>query len=148
MIGRGLCLLVVQIAILTASVSPAAVATPTFTPGQKWSIKSSTPTTVRVIVGRVEPWEDKVAVHVSLIDVAIPSRESNATELITVDHIPFDSAALAGSVDQLLATDASPAPRFESGYGHWRSEKSAGVFTVSVSEAIALLIASVVRERT
>jgi hypothetical protein len=137
------------VAALIKSAVPAAVPTPELAPGQKWSIKSPTPTTAKVVIGRVEPWKDnKIAVHVSLVDVPMPSSGSNAIALTTVDHVPFDRAALAESVDQLLATNASPAPPFEGGYERWRSDKHAGIFTVSVSQAIALLIASVVRERT
>ena len=109
-----------------------------FAPGQMWSIKSATPTTTKVIIGRREEWGGKIAVHVSVIDVPIPSDMPGAGRTTTVHHMPFDEAALAASVDQLLVTDASPAPNFESGYAQWQSADG-GIYTINVSKAVEIL---------
>jgi hypothetical protein len=97
-----------------------------FAPGQMWSIKSASPTLARVIIGRIELWDDKVAVHVSVVDVPIPSGAPGADGVISIDHMPFDESALAASVNQLLAIGVRSAPGFENGYGQWKS----GLFTV------------------
>ena len=115
-----------------------------FAQGQMWSIKSVPTTTARVIIGRIEPWRDKVAVHVSLIDVPIPPSAPGAGGTTIINHMPFDATVLAASVDQLLATGVSPAPSFESGYKQWQSAKG-GIFTVSVSKAIDLTFEAIDR---
>ena len=120
---------------------------PDFAPGQMWSIKSASPTTAKIIIGRIEVWNSKVAVHVSIIDIPIPQGAPGAGDLVSLDHAPFEKSALAASVNQLLATDMSPVPGFEGGYKNWRSDRSAGIFEISVSRAIALLLEAVIRER-
>jgi hypothetical protein len=111
-------------------------AKPEFVPGQMWSIKSATPTTAKVIVGRVEDWNGKTAVHVSVMDVPIPAGAPGAGGTIGIGHMPFDESALAESVDKLLETGVSPGPNFEAGYNQWQSAKG-GIYTVSVSAAVA-----------
>ena len=48
---------------------------------------------------------------------------------------PFDQAALAASVDQLVAVNVATAREFEAGYRDWQEAKG-GVFTISVSQAL------------
>ena len=100
-----------------------------FEPGQEWSIKSASPTTAKVIVGRVEPWRDRVSVNVSIVDIPIPQGLPGAGGVTQIAHIPFDKAALAASVDRLLATGVSPASSFESGSGPVEAEKSSPRWT-------------------
>jgi hypothetical protein len=106
-----------------------------FAVGQEWSIKSSIPSTAKVIIGRIEPWRDRVAVHVSIIDIPL-SQETGALRISEIAHIPFEESALAASVDKLLATGAPPARDFDSGYKQWK-EHNGGIFTVSIAEAMA-----------
>jgi|HubBroStandDraft_6_1064221.scaffolds.fasta_scaffold1232426_1 hypothetical protein len=116
---------------------------PDFSPGQEWSIKSSSPTTAKVVIGRVEAWRNKVVVHVSIIDIPIPQDAPGAGGMTSIDHVPFENTVLAASVDQLLKTDVSPAAGFEGGYERWRADAKAGIFTISVSKAIELLFEAV-----
>jgi hypothetical protein len=90
---------------LAARASCTGVPSPNFTPGR--SIKSPVPTTAKVVIGRIEAWKDKVAVHVSVIDIPSPPETSLHRGLISIDHVPFDKSALMASVDQLLATGVS-----------------------------------------
>jgi len=123
----------------TVGVPPAA-----FAPGQEWSIKSVSHTTAKVIVGRLETWRGKICVNVSIVDVPIPSGMPGAGGVTEIAHIPFDQAALAASVDQLLATRVSPSPSFEVGYKQWQDAKG-GVFSISVEKAIEVTLQMVNR---
>ena len=115
-----------------------------FAPGQQWSIKSASPTTAKIIVGRVEAWKDKICVHVSVVDVPIPRGAPGAGGVTLIAHMPFDQTALAASVNQLLATNVAPAPSFEGGYKHWQADQG-GIFTISVETAIAFMFQSINR---
>ncbi len=115
---------------------------PDFAPGQMWSIKSTPPTTAKVVIVRVEPWRNRTVVHVSIIDIPVPKGASATNSITAVGHMPFDKTALAESVDQLLGTGASPAPGFEFAFEQWRADKTAGIFTIGVSKAIELMLES------
>ena len=126
------------IAAVSGCAATAVEPKPGFAPGQMWSINSAQPTTTKVVVGRVEPLNGKVAVHVSLIDVPVPSGARNAGALTMVGHMPFEQSALAASVDQLLATGMSPPSGFEAGYREWQANKG-GIFTISVAKAVDIM---------
>jgi hypothetical protein len=106
-----------------------------FAVGQEWSIKSSTQSTAKVIIGRIEPWGDKTAVHVSIVDIPI-SQETDALRISEIAHMPFEESALVASVDKLIATGVPPARDFDSGYKQWK-EHHGGIFTVPIAEAMA-----------
>jgi hypothetical protein len=126
-----------EVALLLLIVGlPAHAADPRdFAPGQLWSIKPGTATTMRVIVGRVEPLGERTVVHVSVIDIAGFPDVPGLGKFDGIGHMPFDSAALAASVDRLLASDAPPARDFEVGYSTWKANQG-GVFTVGVPQAV------------
>jgi len=131
------------VVVCAACAVPANATMPDFAVGQIWSIKSASPTTAKVVIGRIEEWgHGETAIHVSIIDIPIPQGAPGAGGVTRIDHVPFDKSALTASVDQLLTTGAPPAPGFEGGYDQWHSDKRAGVFTVSVSKAIDLLFES------
>jgi hypothetical protein len=100
-----------------------------------WSVKSATPTSAKVVIVRVEPWNGTRAIHVSIVDIPIPPDLPGAGGTTTIGHMPFDETALAASVDRLLGTGGSAAPNFEAGYQQWASAKG-GIFTIGVPEAI------------
>lgn len=120
----------------------AVAAPPEFAPGQMWSIKSAPATTAKVVIVRVEPWQNRTVVHVSIIDIPVPKGARAENSITAVGHMPFDESALAESVDRLLGTGGSPAPGFEYAYEQWRADKTAGIFTISVSKAIELMLQS------
>jgi hypothetical protein len=123
---------------LAAAPGPA----PAFAPGQIWSIKSTRPTTAKVVIGRIEPWDNQMVVHVSMIDVPIPKDMPGAGQTTVIGHMPFQQSALAASVNGLLATGASPAASFESGHKEWQDAKG-GVFTIDVESAIKFVFQAV-----
>ena len=110
---------------------------PPFVVGQKWSVKTNVPSTLSVVVGRIEtlPGDYRV-VHVSLCDVPIPAGMPGAGRVLDFSHLPVKEAALAASVDTLVATGVAPARYFEDGYEEWRASGSLSAFTCSVPEAI------------
>jgi hypothetical protein len=107
---------------------------PAFQTGQEWTIKATPPSAVRVVIGRVEAWNGRKAVSVSILNVPCPAQSSCTTT--TIAHAPFDEAALTKSVDRLVATDVAPSPDFERGYAYWKSHNG-GVFTVDVATMVS-----------
>lgn len=119
---------------------------PALAPGQMWSIKSVSPTTIKVIIGRLEDLNGKSAVHIALVDVPVPAGAPGAGGVIRVGHMPFEQAALAASLGELISTGVSPGPNFESGYTQWRSARG-GIYTIGVAEAVATLFEALARGR-
>ncbi|MDO8840372.1 MAG: hypothetical protein Q7V31_15775 [Parvibaculum sp.] len=111
---------------------------PILRPHQLWSIKSVEPTTTKVVIGRIEEWNDMHAVHVSLLGVPAPPGLVTPDGTMTVSHMPFEMSAIAGSVDQLLESDVAPGAEFEEGYQVWKSEKG-GIYSITVMQAVGLL---------
>jgi hypothetical protein len=118
-----------------------------FAPGQMWSIKSDRPTTAKVIIGLVGNYHSYIAVHCAVIDIPLPRSGSQDRVLRQINYFPIAVSALAASVDKLLSTGISPSPDFEKGYERWRSDKEAGIFTIGVSEIIALMLEADARAR-
>ena len=114
--------------------------------GQMWSIKSVSPTTTKVVIGRLEEWNGKTAIHVALVDVPVPAGAPGAGGVIRVGHMPFEQSALAASLNELISTGVSPGPNFEDGYAHWQSARG-GIYSIGVSEAVATLFEALARSR-
>src|SRR5262245_35781181 len=93
---------------------------PALATGQMWSIKSASPPTIKVIIGRLEDWTGKSAVHIALVDVPTPAGAPGAGSVISVGHMPFEQSALVASLNTLISTGVSPGPNFESGYAQWQ----------------------------
>jgi hypothetical protein len=110
---------------------------PNFAVGQEWSIRSFPQSTAKVVIGRIEPWRDKIVVHVAIVDIPLSPAAAAATKLTEIAHVPFEQSALAGSVGNLVGTAVAPPPDFETGYRQWK-EQQGGIFTVSVSQVIAV----------
>jgi hypothetical protein len=119
---------------------------PSLAVGQMWQATSSAGPDVKVIIGRIEPWGDKIAVHVSLSDVQIPTGLPNAGQTMEFAHLPFDGDTLAASLGRLVAESVPPNRNFESGYRQWQSARG-GVFTVSVDEAIEFVFRAIMENR-
>ena|SRR5476651_382831 len=101
--------------------------------GQEWSVKSASPTSMKVIVGRVEPGPNGATiVSVSIVD--IPAGDGPRS----VGHAPFDARALIASLDRLVATGVAPDANFEEGHARWKSAKG-GSFTIGVLETLAVI---------
>jgi hypothetical protein len=76
------------------------------------------------------------AVSVSVFDVPCPPGLGVTT--IDVAHAPFDSEALARSVDKMVDDHAPTAAQYEAGYANWKQAKG-GIYTISVGELPKLL---------
>jgi hypothetical protein len=111
--------------------------TPIFQPGQEWTIKDSGMT---IVIGVVEPYAKGTAISISVFDVPWPP--AMGAETTHMAHVPFDSHALAQSVDKLMATDVAPAEEFEGGYQDWKAAKG-GVFTILVTGLPGLMFKTV-----
>ena len=147
MIRTALFVLVAMFSItFTLHAQTTSTPTPDFAPGQEWSIKSSFPTTAKVVIGRVETFGNKVCVSISVIDVPIPQGAPGAGGATQIAHMPFDEVALAASVDSLVATGVPPSSQFESGYKQWQDAKG-GVFTISVEKAIQIVFETIYRRQ-
>jgi hypothetical protein len=110
---------------------------PNFAVGQEWSIRSSQQLTAKIVIGRIEPLNDKIVVHVAIFDIQLQRPPTNSTRVTEIGHAPFEESALAGSVGDLIANGVTPPSGFETGYEQWRRQQG-GIFTVSVSHVIAM----------
>jgi hypothetical protein len=111
---------------------------PAFAVGQKWTIKDSG---ITIVIGAIEPFAaGKTAISISVFGVPCPPAMGCATT--NVAHAPFDSEALARSVDKFVETNAALAPAFQEGYANWKNAKG-GIFTVPVSQLPALLFQAI-----
>jgi hypothetical protein len=109
---------------------------PQFAVGQEWSLRSARPSSIKIVIGLIEPWNDKVAIHVSV--VGIPRLQAAGTSSFsTIAHLPIERSALAASVDKLLATHVLPAQSFDAGYNEWK-EKRGGIYTIPVAQVLGL----------
>lgn len=99
-------------------------------------MSSSPRTTARIIIGRIEPWNNKIVVHISVVDIPA-SRDPGVSALSAIAHAPFEESALKASIGKLLATGVAPLADFETGYNRWRTQNG-GIFTVTVAQAIGL----------
>lgn len=116
----------------------AAADAPSFQSGQMWTVKNSG---IRIVIGRIDPFAPgETAVSVSVFEVPCPPKMGCTTTVVA--HAPFDSEALANSVDRLIATDAKTAPDFEKGYANWQ-QAHGGIFTVPVSQIPDLLFTAI-----
>jgi len=136
LIRIAMCLIVAMSQVRGLKVMAAEGSVPEFVPGQMWSMTSATATSAKIIIDRIEPWRETRVVHISVVDVPVPSEVPVARRVTDITHMPFDEAALRASVKDLLATGVPIGPSFESGYKQWRDAKG-GIFTVSVEDAIA-----------
>lgn len=126
------------IAVMMLTAHSAAAGAPSFQPGQMWTVKNSG---IRIVIGRTDPFADgKTAVSVSVFYVPCPPKMGCTTTVVA--HAPFDSEALAKSVDRLIATDAKTALDFERGYANWQ-QAHGGIFTVPVSQIPDLLFTAI-----
>ena len=129
----GFCL---AIACLVAS--PALAETP-FAPGQVWTLAGSDFPDARIVIDKLETWNDKPIVHVSITQVALPGAPGQLPRFTIVQHMPFTQEALRASVGTLVQADGQPFAGFEGGYAEWQSARG-GVFTVTVAQALKIAL--------
>ena len=114
--------------------------------GQAWTIKNAPGEDTQLIIGKIEPYGDKRAVHVSVVGVPVP--EGWPTDLDTADisHMPFDYETFTDNVLDLVGENKAVGSGFNDGYATWQDEKG-GVFTIPPIKAIDLVVDTVMKQR-
>jgi hypothetical protein len=120
--------------LLCLAAAPAVAETP-FAPGQVWTLVDPDFPQAKIIVDKVEMWNNQPIVHISITGVQTPAVAGQSHSFTTVEHMPFTQAALRASVDALVQTDGQPFAGFEGGYQQWQDAKG-GVFTIPVGQAL------------
>jgi hypothetical protein len=118
---------------------------PVLAVGQLWSVRSDPPTSAKVIIDRIEDFNGRTAVHVTIIDVPVPADLAIPGPTTAIGHMPFDAEALRASLGTLLGSRTPPA-EFEAGYQHWKAARG-GVFTISVPAALQVAFSAAPRRQ-
>lgn len=112
-----------------------------FAAGQVWKYNTrSHESDSRVIVVRVDSDDQEFGniIHIYVSGVDIPNAEAPGGKTVFIQHMPYEEDSLEQSVTE-LESDTKDLPDYSDGYKLWKDafEKGeAGVFTVSVSEAV------------
>lgn len=120
-----------------------------FAPGQVWKYKTrpNEPDS-RITVVRVDTDNEEFGniIHIYLSDLDIPNASAPSGKTTIVNHLPYAEEALAASVLELESENQPLPADYEDGYRLWREafeSDDAGIFTVSVVEAIGFVQASI-----
>lgn len=130
---------------LFAAPSMAADAAAQFVTGQEWTIKPANknrPTSLHVVIVKIEPASGQIIVHVSITGIRCPNGNT-----VSLGHAPIDADALSASVDRVVATGVPPARGFEQSYANWKTDQQRGAWNTGVSEITAMLLQEVGPER-
>jgi hypothetical protein len=114
-----------------------------FESGQIWRYKTRPgEERSRLKVVKVESHEKLgTIVHIQINDVAIKSSSAPEGMSKVISHLPYSEKSLSDSVTTLEKENVS-SDGWEEGYDEWKSafdDGKAGIWTVSVSEAISFL---------
>lgn len=114
-----------------------------FRAGQVWSYETrSGEEPSRLVVCKVEPNEDLgPIIHIHVEGVAIKSPGSPDGVSRVIGHMPFAEESLRESVVTVEET-RTQLPGYEEGYNTWKAafdEGGAGIFTISVADAVDLM---------
>ena len=99
--------------------------------GQVWTLSGTDFGTAKVVIDRLENWNNKPIAHISVTD--LPKREGGFQG--TISHLPFTELALRTSVNKLIMATATSLPGFEAGYDEWKAANG-GVFTITVQQVV------------
>ena len=103
-----------------------------FVVGQVWTLSGTDLVEVRIVIDRLENWNNQPIAHISVTD--LPKHEGGFQG--TIYHLPFTELALRASVDKLVIAAGTSFPGFEAGYDEWKAANG-GVFTITVQQAVA-----------
>lgn len=135
----------VFVAILTLIASglalPAWAQTP-FAVGQVWALKGGDYPTAQVLIDKLEMFDGKPIAHITILHIPVTNEPGGATQETVVGHMPFTEEALRLSVGALIQTDSPVYAEFEAGYANWKAANG-GVFTISVPEAIVIVLQAI-----
>jgi hypothetical protein len=107
--------------------------------GQVWTFKNARSDEARIAIYKIEPIGSREAVHVTIYN--LPKEGMFIGE---ISHMPFERKALEASLDHLTDERAPPTDKVEEGYRTWQAANG-GIFTITVSEAIAYALSMMVR---
>ena len=141
---RNIALMAFSLGTLLSAPSIAADAPTQFLIGQEWTVKSSSndvPTSLHVVIVKIEQSNGQAIVHVSLTGIRCPNGNT-----VSLGHAPVDAKALSASVDRVVATGVPPVRGFAESYANWKAERG-GSFSVSVPEIAAELLQEVGSEK-
>jgi hypothetical protein len=114
-----------------------------FQPGQVWTYRTRPGEEAsRVTVLKVEPHEKLgTIVHIRMDGLAVKSPHSPTGVAEVIGHMPYDAAALAKSLIEVVAT-RDELPDFADGYRQWREAFDAGqggVWTLPLDECVTAM---------
>lgn len=120
-----------------------------FAPGQVWKYKTrpNEPGS-RITIVRVDTDDPEFGniIHIYLSDLDISNAAAPGGKTTFVNHMPYAEEVLAESVVELESEDQPLPENYQDGYQLWREafeKDEAGIFTVSVVEAIEFVQASI-----
>jgi len=120
-----------------------------FAPGQVWKYKTrANEPDSRITIVRVDADDPEYGniVHIYVSDLDITNAAAPGGKTTFVNHMPYAEEILAESVVELESENQSLPEAYQDGYRLWREafdKDEAGVFTVSVVEAIEFVQASI-----
>ena len=104
--------------------------------GQIWSFQTDRYTENSIIIHLIELLENGLtAVHTTVHnDVKLSENDT-----MSLGHIPFEIGAFKNSLKDYLGKSEFGHETFVEGYNYWKEAKG-GVFTISVDEAIGVIV--------
>jgi hypothetical protein len=110
-------------------------------PGQVWSIRHAPNPEARAIIGRVEPLNGRMVVHMSVRGLAPPGGVDKFGENaeLMIGHIPIALDAAAESLSALISPAGEITEEFERDFADWKAaaeKDQAGIFIGSIPHAI------------
>ncbi|AFY38876.1 hypothetical protein Lepto7376_2605 [[Leptolyngbya] sp. PCC 7376] len=110
---------------------------PQFQVGQRWSyqVRAEENRESTFVIGAVDT--DANIIHISVEKAFL----SDATEPVSIGHMPFSGEALTKSVVELLGNQVQVDKGFAEGLAHWKANRG-GIFQITVSDAITAIISA------
>jgi hypothetical protein len=109
----------------------------TLAPGQVWTVHANPPTTLRVLIGKIEQLGERPVVSVMLLGARAP--EGFGSETLDIHHAPFDAPSLIAELEDLEAEGVEVPASFEDGYAQWKGNNG-GVWTLGPAEVAGAVI--------
>ena len=123
-----------------------------FAEGQVWKYKTrANEQDSRITIVRVDGNDPEFGniIHIYVSSLEIPNPAAAGGKTTFVNHMPYSEETLAASVLELELENQPLPDDFEAGYQLWKEayeREEAGIFEVSVVEAIEFVQASIARK--
>ncbi len=86
-----------------------------------WTLSADPDGPTRLVVGRVEPYGDATAVHVSVVEVLPAACEQDF--VVEAPHLALDLAGFEARVAAVDRTLPAPVDGFHGGYAAWEAQR-------------------------